>query len=124
MAAKNGRNVSLTSENEALVQRLLADGRYASASEVVRDGLRLLERHEHERLFDKWLAEGLTPEEEASLPPGALARARTLLTGKIREGLDSIARGEGVDGDVYFARLRSRLEGRGGRQPAKRRRSA
>ena len=39
-------NVSLTSTLETLVHRLVESGRYKSASEVVRDGLRLLEERE------------------------------------------------------------------------------
>ena len=39
-------NVSLTPELEEFVQRLLASGLYSSASEVVRDGLRLLAERE------------------------------------------------------------------------------
>lgn len=108
MPAKNGRNVSLTAENEALVKRLVDGGRYASASEVVRDGLRLLERQEHERLVTKWLAEGLSKEEESTLPPELLARVREQLNVRIREGLDSIARGQGVDGEACIRRLRAR----------------
>ena len=102
------------------MQRLLADGRYASASEAVRDGLRLLERHKHERMLDKWLVEGLTPGDEASLPRDLLARARDQVRAENRDGLEAVARGEGVDGDAFFPAWRSRLERR--RQP--RRRSA
>ena len=39
-------NVSLTPELEALVQEKVATGRYASASEVVREALRLLEQRD------------------------------------------------------------------------------
>ena len=39
-------NVSLTPELEEFVRRLLASGLYTSASEVVRDGLRLLAERE------------------------------------------------------------------------------
>jgi antitoxin ParD1/3/4 len=42
-------NVSLTSRFESLVHRLVESGRYSSASEVVRDGLRLLEEREQLR---------------------------------------------------------------------------
>jgi antitoxin ParD1/3/4 len=42
-------NVSLTPELQDLVSRKVADGRYASASEVVRDALRLLEERDELR---------------------------------------------------------------------------
>jgi len=42
-------NVSLTSELEKFVSDKVASGRYTSASEVVREALRLLEREEKSR---------------------------------------------------------------------------
>lgn len=39
-------NISLTKELEELVTTKVASGRYHSASEVVREGLRLLEEHD------------------------------------------------------------------------------
>jgi len=42
-------NVSLTSKLEGMVKKLVKSGRYNSASEVVRDGLRLLEDREQLR---------------------------------------------------------------------------
>jgi antitoxin ParD1/3/4 len=48
-------NVSLTKELEALVNEKVKSGRYLSASEVVRDALRLLE--ERDRLKDLRLAD-------------------------------------------------------------------
>jgi antitoxin ParD1/3/4 len=40
------RNVALTESQSALVDRLVASGRYQNASEALRAGLRLLEREE------------------------------------------------------------------------------
>ncbi len=110
MPAKNGRNVSLTDEQNDLVERLVKSGRYASASEVVRDGLRLLQREEQARLLDKWLVSGLTPQEEASIPSEILKRARETIRAKVREGLDQARRGELVDGEDVFARLKKRVD--------------
>jgi antitoxin ParD1/3/4 len=42
-------NVSLTPELEKFVADKVASGRYTSASEVVREALRLLEEHERSR---------------------------------------------------------------------------
>lgn len=42
------RNVVLTDHQAALVERLVSSGRYQNASEVLRDGIRLLERREAE----------------------------------------------------------------------------
>ena len=40
------RNIVLTDHQAALVERLVTSGRYQNASEVLRQGLRLLEREE------------------------------------------------------------------------------
>ena len=42
------RNVNLTDHQSAMIDDLIAKGRYQNASEVVRDSMRLLERREQE----------------------------------------------------------------------------
>ena len=42
------RNVVLTERQEALLEALVKSGRYQNASEVLRDGLRLVEQREAE----------------------------------------------------------------------------
>lgn len=42
------RNVSLTEHQDRFVDAAIADGRYQNASEVLREGLRLLERRDAE----------------------------------------------------------------------------
>jgi antitoxin ParD1/3/4 len=49
MASRTSLNVSLTPELGKFVQSRVATGRYQTASEVVREGLRLLEDHERPR---------------------------------------------------------------------------
>lgn len=55
--ARRTLTVSLTPELETFVTSRVASGRYLTASEVVRDGLRLLEERQH--LHDEALAAGL-----------------------------------------------------------------
>jgi antitoxin ParD1/3/4 len=75
-------NVHLTQELEQLVQSRVRSGRYGSASEVVRDALRLLaDRDELVELRKQELRK------------------------KIALGLDSLQRGQGVDGEEFFAQL-------------------
>ena len=40
------RNVVLTPHHEAIIERLVKSGRYQNASEVLRDGLRLIEQRD------------------------------------------------------------------------------
>ena len=45
------RNVVLTAHQASLVEQLVASGRYQNASEVLRDGLRLVEQRESENAY-------------------------------------------------------------------------
>ncbi len=75
-------NVNLSTELEHIVQLELESGRYTSANEMVRDWLHLLaERGE--------LSENRKQE----------------LQSKIAKCLDLLQRGEGIDGDEFFAQL-------------------
>jgi antitoxin ParD1/3/4 len=78
-------NVSLTPELERFVQEKVHSGRYTSASEVVREALRLLEEHEQIRMAQ-------------------LAEFRE----EIARRLASLDRGEGLDGTTALAQLRQR----------------
>lgn len=49
MPLRTSLNVSLTPELERFVQTRVATGRYQTSSEVIREGLRLLEREERDR---------------------------------------------------------------------------
>ena len=49
MRVRTTLHVSLTPELEQFVQQRVASGRYQTASEVVREGLRLLEQQERDR---------------------------------------------------------------------------
>ena len=75
-------NVSLTPELENLVHSKVKSGRYLSASEVIREGLRLLE--ERDRLFELRLAD---------------------LQQKVSVGIEQADRGELIDADDVFAEL-------------------
>ena len=85
-------NVSLGEKWEQFVEGKVNSGDYQTASEVLRDGLRLLEKEE----WLKRISVGSLPELEAKL----LAAAASLDAGK------------GVDGERVFARLRQRIKTR------------
>ena len=77
-------NISLTPELEKLVEDRVKSGRYTSASEVIREALRLLDR------FDE-----------------AQQRALIDLNRKIDEGLAQAERGEVISGEESRRRTRS-----------------
>jgi antitoxin ParD1/3/4 len=68
------RNINLTDHFDRFVESEVGSGQYGNASEVVREGLRLMERRkQEERAKLKWLR------------------------GAVRESVDQIDRGEGVE---------------------------
>jgi putative addiction module CopG family antidote len=118
MPDRQTMNVSLPEAQEQFVRSQVASGRYRSASEVVRDGLRLLEESEHKRLLEKWLYEGLTKEEEKGIPPALLAKAKRHFKKLIDDGLADVRNGRIIDGPQAMKRLRERLESRKMRKSA------
>jgi antitoxin ParD1/3/4 len=82
-------NISLTPELENFVQTKVTSGRYNSASEVVREALRLLEEHENVRAVQ-------------------LEEFRS----QVDQRLASLDSGKGVDGEGVFADLRKKSEQR------------
>jgi putative addiction module CopG family antidote len=79
--------LSLTPEESTFVQNCLASGRYQSAKDVVQTGLRMLQRHEQERLTE-------------------IAHLRRM----VAEGSDELDRGEGIKADEVFSELAERRE--------------
>jgi antitoxin ParD1/3/4 len=85
-------NVSLTPELERMVQEKVESGRYTSASEVVREALRLMEKR------DQRMAER----------EQALREFQAMLDGRIAEA-DA---GGWIDGEEAFAPLRAKSAAR------------
>lgn len=79
-------NVSVGKEFEEFVRLKVASGDYASASEVVRDGLRMLK--EKDMLFE--------------------ARLQSLKD-EIQIGINQLERGEGLDGEEVARELKAKL---------------
>lgn len=80
-------NVSLTPELEKYIQNKVETGRYTSASEVVREALRLMEQKEQER-----------------------ERALKEFQVELDRRIASLDRGEGIDGRKFFADLKKRTK--------------
>ena len=93
MATRTTLNVSLTPELSRFVDNRLRSGKYLSASEVVREALRLLEGRDR-----------------------APVASVDELKREIEVGFAQLRRGEGVDGDEFFRRLASRRRAKGSRR--------
>ena len=79
-------NVSLTPELENLIRRKVETGRYGSASEVIREALRLLD--ERDQLTELHKDE---------------------IRKKIAAGMASLRAGKGADGEAVFDRIDAEL---------------
>jgi antitoxin ParD1/3/4 len=49
------RNISLSGELDSQIDRRVKSGRYGNASDVIRAGLRALEREERAEVYRRWL---------------------------------------------------------------------
>lgn len=63
MSTTEKRTISLPAEHAAFIDRQVASGAFASASEVVRAGLRALQ--ERDAAVERWLAEEVAPAYDA-----------------------------------------------------------
>ena len=79
MARRENISVSFTPQQAEFLAECVASGRYQSTSEVVREGIRLLEDQHQRRQAE-------------------LERARAL----IQEGADQLDRGDVVDAETFF----------------------
>jgi antitoxin ParD1/3/4 len=86
-------NVHLTPELEQLVQNKVQSGRYNSASEVVREALRLMEQKDELRSIQ--LQE---------------------LRSRIDKGLAQAERGESADGEMFMQKLIEDLDSAGAKR--------
>lgn len=118
MSDRQTMNVSLPEAQERFVRSQVASGRYRSASEVVRDGLRLLEEAEHKRLLEKWVTDSLSADEAKRLPPELVERARQRLRDIVNAGVDDARSGRTVDGADAMRVLGEKLRARKPRKSA------
>jgi antitoxin ParD1/3/4 len=95
MANRTTVNISLTPELGAFLQSRVASGRYQTASEVVREALRLMEQKDELRAVQ-------------------LQQLRS----RIDAGLAEAERGEGVDGEAFIQGMLEDLDSRGAKRKA------
>lgn len=112
MAKRQTMNVSLPPAQELFVRAQVEAGRYRTASEVIRDGLRLLEQLEHRRLVEKWLYEDLSPQEVSRLPDEVKERTRAYFLSLVDEATADIKEGRIAAGPAAVKRLREEIEAR------------
>jgi len=79
------RNVVLTDQQAELVEELVRSGRYQNASEVLRDGLRLLQRREAEESAKLEALRGALDEAEAAIVAGEIVDYTPTLLDEIDE---------------------------------------
>ena len=77
--------IALQPEQEQFIEAQLATGRYTSATEVIGEALRLLEKRNQ---YDHWVEEIRT---------------------QIDIAAEQLDRGEGIDGETVVAQLRAKL---------------
>ncbi len=78
-------SITLTPQQEQIIQAQLASGRYTNVSEIIADALRLLEKRDR---YNHWVEE---------------------VCAKIDIAAEQLDRGEGVDGETAIAQIRAKF---------------
>jgi len=110
MADRQTRNVSLPPHQDEFIDGLVAAGKYRTASEVVREGLRLLEEVEHRRHLEAWITGGSSKDGEPNLPAAQRSQVRAWFERLVQVAIRDVEAGRVEDGDAVMKRLKSRLE--------------
>ena len=106
------RNVSLPPSQEVFIDTLVRSGRYRTASEVVRDGLRLLEEAERRRQLEEWLCGGRGGAKSHRLSAAGRKRLQEWLGRIVEIARRDVAAGRVADGPAVVKRLAHRLRKR------------
>ncbi len=85
------RNVVLTDQQAELVEKLVQSGRYQNASEVLRDGLRFLQRRECEETATLAVLRGALDEAKAAVIAGDIYDYTPALFDDVDEEENSIS---------------------------------
>jgi antitoxin ParD1/3/4 len=80
-------NITLTSKQEQFIQAQISKGKYTDLQEIIDSALTLLEKQEQD--YEQWLDETRQ---------------------KVQLGLQQLARGEKVDGEVVITQLQEKLK--------------
>lgn len=80
-------NITLKPEQEALIYSKLQSGRYQTVDDVIQAALNLLD--EQDKAYEQWVIETRT---------------------KVDEGIASLERGEGIDGETFVNQLLAKLK--------------
>ena len=84
MSAAQKRSFTLPTEQASYIDRLVESGSYASASEVVRAGIRALQ--ERDAAVDRWLREEVAPTYDLTIADPSRAQPAAGVFAQVRSG--------------------------------------
>lgn len=117
MADRQTINASLPPAMGEWVRAQVDSGRYRTVSEVMRDGVRLLQEAEHRRLIEKWMLDDLSADEAARLPTEMKTQIKDHFARLIDDARADVDSGRVVDGPKAMKQIEERIRERLEREP-------
>ena len=112
MADRQTINASLPPAMGEWVRAQVDSGRYRTVSEVMRDGVRLLQEAEHRRLVEKWICDDLGADEQSQLPADVKNQIKDHFARLVDEARADINAGRVVDGPKTMKQIEQRIRKR------------